>query len=122
MLTTTRTPRRTPPVREAYYAGIEKANNGFIVRYNSEPDSIGNAYEEVVVIEHKNIAFKGPTPSTLEGEARDLLELRAFEELIWVLGAHFNIPTAKNRKYYLDIKLMKRGSGKAGDVQIEEKQ
>jgi len=110
-------------VREQYYAGIEKANNGFIIRYNGNPDDDGNAFEEVVVIEHKNLIFKGPTPEELNGEARDLLELRAFKELVWLLKEHFSIPSAKSRKFYLDVRLMRRGLADGeSDVEIIEEQ
>lgn len=103
-----------------WYAGIEKANNGYIVRYNGEPDEDGDCYEEVMVLQQREQPLGVPPTESTATEVNDLSELKAFEELLFMLKEHFAVPHGKHRKYYLRVQIMKRNYDNGEDSPVEE--
>lgn len=105
---------------DQWYAGIEKAQNGYIIRYNTPPDEDGDVFEEVMVLEEKAQSIVQPITETNVGEVRELQKMRAFAELIDMLRSHFAVPHARNGKYYLRVQIMKRHHDGGSDEPVEE--
>lgn len=104
-----------------WYAAIEKANNGYIVRSNGEyVDEDGESVDEVLVIQQLDDAIVPVTESNAK-HANHLGELKAFEELVATLREHFAIGHNKYDKYYLQVRIMERSfTDGIADKQLEE--